>query len=73
MADEKKNVQDFMTAVSLQCKIWNHHPEWSNVRINTISRYGMNKNEEKGLIEFVSAGLQHNIHPLDNTCAQGPI
>lgn len=24
--------QDFMTAVSLQCKIKNHHPEWSNVR-----------------------------------------
>jgi 4a-hydroxytetrahydrobiopterin dehydratase len=23
---------DFMTAVSLQCKIRNHHPEWSNVR-----------------------------------------
>jgi hypothetical protein len=23
--------QDFMTAVSLQCKIRNHHPEWSNV------------------------------------------
>ncbi|TLD31263.1 hypothetical protein PspLS_02773 [Pyricularia sp. CBS 133598] len=26
---------DFMTAVSLQCKIKNHHPEWSNV-YNTI-------------------------------------
>jgi hypothetical protein len=24
-------VQDFMTAVSLQCKLKNHHPEWSNV------------------------------------------
>lgn len=24
--------QDFMTAVSLRCKIHNHHPEWSNVR-----------------------------------------
>ena len=23
--------QDFMTAVALQCKIKNHHPEWSNV------------------------------------------
>lgn len=23
--------QDFMTAVSLQCKLKNHHPEWSNV------------------------------------------
>jgi 4a-hydroxytetrahydrobiopterin dehydratase len=27
----QENMQDFMTAVSLQCKIWNHHPEWSNV------------------------------------------
>ncbi|OHE95207.1 pterin 4 alpha carbinolamine dehydratase [Colletotrichum orchidophilum] len=26
---------DFMTAVSLQCKLHNHHPEWSNV-YNTI-------------------------------------
>ncbi|KAK1466014.1 pterin 4 alpha carbinolamine dehydratase [Colletotrichum melonis] len=25
---------DFMTAVSLQCKIHNHHPEWSNVSPN---------------------------------------
>lgn len=23
--------QDFMTAVALQCKLKNHHPEWSNV------------------------------------------
>jgi pterin-4a-carbinolamine dehydratase len=26
-----KAAQDFMTAVSLQCKLKNHHPEWSNV------------------------------------------
>ncbi|PHH50627.1 Pterin-4-alpha-carbinolamine dehydratase 2 [Ceratocystis fimbriata CBS 114723] len=26
---------DFMTAVSLQCKLRNHHPEWSNV-YNTV-------------------------------------
>ena len=25
--------QDFMTAVSLQCKVKNHHPEWSNVSL----------------------------------------
>ncbi len=24
-------LQDFMTAVALQCKLKNHHPEWSNV------------------------------------------
>ncbi|KAH8121333.1 transcriptional coactivator/pterin dehydratase [Trichoderma asperelloides] len=30
---------DFMTAVSLQCKIWNHHPEWSNVYNTTFIRW----------------------------------
>ncbi|KAI2614185.1 uncharacterized protein GGS25DRAFT_470659 [Hypoxylon fragiforme] len=27
---------DFMTAVSLQCKLKNHHPEWSNVRRTSL-------------------------------------
>lgn len=26
-----RSIQDFMTAVALQCKLKNHHPEWSNV------------------------------------------
>ncbi|KAI9902611.1 hypothetical protein N3K66_001963 [Trichothecium roseum] len=30
---------DFMTAVSLQCKINNHHPEWSNVYNTTFIRW----------------------------------
>ncbi|EFQ27675.1 pterin 4 alpha carbinolamine dehydratase [Colletotrichum graminicola M1.001] len=30
---------DFMTAVSLQCKIHNHHPEWSNVYNTTFIRW----------------------------------
>ncbi|KAK1759402.1 pterin 4 alpha carbinolamine dehydratase-domain-containing protein [Echria macrotheca] len=30
---------DFMTAVSLQCKIRNHHPEWSNVFNTTFIRW----------------------------------
>lgn len=30
--------QDFMTAVSLQCKLKNHHPEWSNVGFPTTTR-----------------------------------
>lgn len=30
---------DFMTAVSLQCKIKNHHPEWSNVYNTTFIRW----------------------------------
>lgn len=29
--------QDFMTAVSLQCKLKNHHPEWSNVSVPACS------------------------------------
>lgn len=31
--------QDFMTAVSLQCKVKNHHPEWSNVFNTTFIRW----------------------------------
>ncbi|KAK2067744.1 hypothetical protein P8C59_001457 [Phyllachora maydis] len=30
---------DFMTAVSLQCKVRNHHPEWSNVYNTTFIRW----------------------------------
>ncbi|KAK3943829.1 pterin-4-alpha-carbinolamine dehydratase [Diplogelasinospora grovesii] len=30
---------DFMTAVSLQCKLKNHHPEWSNVFSTTFIRW----------------------------------
>ncbi|KAI0426429.1 pterin 4 alpha carbinolamine dehydratase-domain-containing protein [Xylaria sp. FL1042] len=30
---------DFMTAVSLQCKLKNHHPEWSNVYNTTHIRW----------------------------------
>ncbi|ORY63196.1 pterin 4 alpha carbinolamine dehydratase-domain-containing protein [Pseudomassariella vexata] len=30
---------DFMTAVSLQCKLSNHHPEWSNVYNTTFIRW----------------------------------
>ncbi|KAI1107480.1 transcriptional coactivator/pterin dehydratase [Jackrogersella minutella] len=30
---------DFMTAVSLQCKLKNHHPEWSNVYNTTYVRW----------------------------------
>ncbi|KAH6660708.1 pterin 4 alpha carbinolamine dehydratase-domain-containing protein [Truncatella angustata] len=30
---------DFMTAVALQCKIKNHHPEWSNVYNTTFIRW----------------------------------
>ncbi|KAI1857667.1 hypothetical protein JX265_011082 [Neoarthrinium moseri] len=30
---------DFMTAVALQCKLKNHHPEWSNVYNTTFIRW----------------------------------
>ncbi|KXJ95382.1 pterin 4 alpha carbinolamine dehydratase-domain-containing protein [Microdochium bolleyi] len=38
---------DFMTAVSLQCKIKNHHPEWSNVYNTTYIRW--TTHEPRGL------------------------
>ena len=28
-----KNIQDFMTSVSIQAKLHKHHPEWSNVSL----------------------------------------
>ncbi|KAF6822795.1 pterin-4-alpha-carbinolamine dehydratase family protein [Colletotrichum musicola] len=34
-----KTAKDFMTAVSLQCKTHNHHPEWSNVYNTTFIRW----------------------------------
>jgi len=37
LADSPSLLQDFMTTVSLQCKIKNHHPEWSNVSVHGIS------------------------------------
>lgn len=30
-----------MTAVSLQCKLKNHHPEWSNVRKGQFPSTGL--------------------------------
>ncbi|KAI0013128.1 transcriptional coactivator/pterin dehydratase [Xylariaceae sp. FL0662B] len=38
---------DFMTAVSLQCKLKNHHPEWSNVYNTTYIRW--TTHDPKGL------------------------
>lgn len=37
--NEADEVQDFMTAVALQCKLKNHHPEWSNVYNTTFIRW----------------------------------
>lgn len=50
-----------MTAVSLQCKLMNHHPEWSNVSYPTsVSRASK---WETGANKI---GLQHHLHPVDN-------
>ncbi|PSS00616.1 pterin 4 alpha carbinolamine dehydratase-domain-containing protein [Coniella lustricola] len=38
---------DFMTAVSLQCKLKHHHPEWSNVYNTTFIRW--TTHQPKGL------------------------
>ncbi|CAK7204754.1 hypothetical protein SEUCBS139899_007514 [Sporothrix eucalyptigena] len=35
---------DFMTAVALQCKLKNHHPEWSNVYTTTYIRWTTHHN-----------------------------
>lgn len=35
---------DFMTAVSLQCKLKNHHPEWSNVSLLPMVALVSNEN-----------------------------
>ncbi|SPO05991.1 related to pterin-4-alpha-carbinolamine dehydratase [Cephalotrichum gorgonifer] len=40
---------DFMTAVSLQCKLKNHHPEWTNVYNTTFIRW--TTHSPKGLSE----------------------
>lgn len=55
-------VKDFMTAVSLQCKLKNHHPEWSNVSPRPPSTALDVSDSEQG--------LQHDFYPMDN--AQPP-
>lgn len=71
-----------MTAVSLQCKIKNHHPEWSNVR-GTISHHrpavamflGMERLARTHDDELTGSniGLQHHLHPLDDPQPAGPL
>lgn len=58
---KRELVQDFMTAVSLQCKVKNHHPEWSNVRSTSIIHPLGNK-----VTWTMGAGVQHDLHPLDD-------
>lgn len=52
--------QDFMTAVSLQCKLKNHHPEWSNV-CACVMCLGFSG------LTFNISGVQHHLYPLDDT------
>ncbi|EPE02537.1 pterin 4 alpha carbinolamine dehydratase [Ophiostoma piceae UAMH 11346] len=40
---------DFMTAVALQCKLKNHHPEWSNVYNTVFVRWTTHSAPEPGL------------------------
>jgi hypothetical protein len=47
-----------MTAVSLQCKIKNHHPEWSNVRAWAAGEQPISQPSRPGiscyLLEYVN-------------------
>lgn len=53
-----------MTAVALQCKINNHHPEWSNVSL--MPREEGRQERVESVLKLVMAGLQHHLHPLDD-------
>ncbi|KAI3332974.1 pterin 4 alpha carbinolamine dehydratase-domain-containing protein [Ustulina deusta] len=48
---------DFMTAVSLQCKLKNHHPEWSNVYNTTHIRWTTHSPEGLSAKDLELAGL----------------
>ncbi|KAI0533392.1 pterin 4 alpha carbinolamine dehydratase-domain-containing protein [Xylaria digitata] len=48
---------DFMTAVSLQCKLKNHHPEWSNVYNITYIRWTTHNPEGLSAKDVELAGL----------------
>lgn len=47
--------QDFMTAVALQAKIKNHHPEWSNVCYFFLSDGGAD-----------SVDVQYDLYSVDD-------
>lgn len=63
--------QDFMTAVSLQCKIKNHHPEWSNVSFLLLPWFI--QQTRRGSNELGYPGLQHHIHTLDDAQPAGAV
>ncbi|KAI0200366.1 pterin 4 alpha carbinolamine dehydratase-domain-containing protein [Astrocystis sublimbata] len=48
---------DFMTAVSLQCKLKNHHPEWSNVYNTTYIRWTTHNPEGLSAKDVELAGI----------------
>ncbi|CAK7237687.1 hypothetical protein SBRCBS47491_010082 [Sporothrix bragantina] len=50
---------DFMTSVALQCKLKNHHPEWSNVYTTTYIRWTTHHN---------GPGLTHKDVELAGLC-----
>lgn len=57
-----------MTAVSLQCKLKNHHPEWSNV--GPVPLKDLSSPFE---LQLTPIGLQHHLHPLDDSQPQGSL
>ncbi|KAI0482453.1 pterin-4-alpha-carbinolamine dehydratase family protein [Xylariaceae sp. FL0804] len=48
---------DFMTAVALQCKLKNHHPEWSNVYNTTYIRWTTHSPPGLSALDVELAGL----------------
>ncbi|TGJ82460.1 hypothetical protein E0Z10_g6304 [Xylaria hypoxylon] len=56
-ADSYLYLQDFMTAISLQCKLKNHHPEWSNVYNTTYIRWTTHNPEGLSAKDVELAGL----------------
>ncbi|KAK4146855.1 transcriptional coactivator/pterin dehydratase [Dichotomopilus funicola] len=71
---------DFMTAVSLQCKLKNHHPEWSNVFNTTFIRWtthsppGLSaKDIDLAIICDKLAADFGEVVPASATSASGPV
>ena len=56
--------QDFMTAVALQCKLKNHHPEWSNVGQRQEWR-------EECCNTLTHQGVQYSLCAVDHTQCPG--
>ncbi|ETS83843.1 hypothetical protein PFICI_05719 [Pestalotiopsis fici W106-1] len=73
---------DFMTAVALQCKLKNHHPEWSNVYNTTFIRWTTHSPPGLSALDVELAAIcdglardfgeiVENVKQSDNSCSLG--